>query len=96
MTGGGPLGRDSLPFAETMKRLHGEIERLVYAAETNCTWNPPPLEENISRCKDRCSFYTINHGCLLSGLRMILGDHIEQHDAMPAVPPCQCAGRCNK
>jgi hypothetical protein len=37
MTGtGGPLGRDGMAFWEKMKWLHGEIERLVYAAEIVC------------------------------------------------------------
>ena len=109
MTGGGPLGRSSVSFAETMKRLHGEIERLVYAAEINCpitdrrNVGTPTLPENVETCR-ACSFremiYRDEDGelfeCRLGMIRDWCGDHIQQHDAMPAVQPCQCAGRCNK
>jgi len=95
MTGGGPLGRESLGFTETMKLLHGEIERLVYAAEITC---PHKEHKEVYKCKTPCAFHShMDSGyCTLICFRGDLGDHIEQHDAMPAVPPCQCGGRCNK
>jgi len=36
MTTAGPLGRDSMAFRDKMVKYHGEIERLVYAAEVLC------------------------------------------------------------
>ena len=91
-TPGGPLGRDGMAFAEKMKRIHGEIERMVYAAEVLCH-----TDQNGELCAAGCPFES-NNGihCDVKWMRGVLGDHVEQHDVMPQVPPCQCGGRCNK
>ena len=81
---GGPLGRDGMAFGEKMKRLHGEIERLVYAAEIVCDG-----EKDFNICSELpCTFHG-KCGCTLCDIRSVIGDHIRQDDAMPAVPPCQ-------
>ena len=93
MTGaGGPLGRDGMAFGEKMKRLHGEIERLVYAAERACDTMPGELRDCMN-----CSFnIKISEPiCPVVNLRVIIGDHIIHHDVMPQVPPCQC-GKCHQ
>lgn len=86
MTTAGPLGRDSMAFRDKMVKYHGEIERLVYAAEILC--------DSVNGCdfsKDRdCPFAVNEFQCNLETIRETYGDHIEQHDCM--VPPCQCAG----
>ena len=73
-------------FEDTMKRYHGEIERLVYAAETMCI---------RKHCRE-CPFYNELYGkfCDVMELRKVIGEHVEQHDP-GAVPPCRCGGECN-
>jgi hypothetical protein len=76
-----PLGRDSMQFAEKMKKHHGEIERLVYAAEIECNSH----SKNKYHCPlgKKCSFKnTRDHffSCRIDSIRMILGDHVIQHD----------------
>lgn len=93
MTSSGPRGRDRMPFGETMRRYHGEIERLVYAVEIRCDQSS---ENEAEESCDACSFRTLKGYCIKHDLRHLLGNHVEQHDIMPLVPPCACGGRCNK
>ncbi len=95
MTTAGPLGRDSMRFREKMVKYHGEIERLVYAAEILC----PENSIQCSPIAHRCPFALRSLGrgwiCGIHRIRGYIGDHIEQHD-IPQVPPCQSAGDCGK
>lgn len=74
-------------FQENMKRLYGEIERMVYAAEIACP------NVGAGRCpaaggkttmdkKQLCPFREIHPEwwCGLPALREVLGDHVEQHN----------------
>jgi len=81
MSGSAPLGRDTMPVYETMKRLHGEIERLVYAAETVC--NSHSKSKYHCPLGKKCPFKDENDhlfSCRINSIRMILGDHVIQHD----------------
>lgn len=76
-----------MDFAETMRKYHGEIERLVYAAEVLCP-------ENSYQCSPlihpSCPFALQSMGkgfvCGIYRMRGYIGDHIEQHD-IPQVEP---------
>ena len=99
MTPSGPLGRDSMQFREKMVKYHGEIERMVYAAEISCK-RTPVRQAKLDRgwayaCSEDCSFRSINGFCKINILRSNIGDHVQQHD-IPQVPPRQCAGDCGK
>jgi hypothetical protein len=79
--------RHTIAFSETMKRLHGEIERYLYSAEIVCG----NLGDEI--CKEsECSFFRAPtkerplFGCNLVTIRCTIGDHFEQHD-IPQVQP---------
>lgn len=66
-------------FEENMKRLYGEIDRMVYAAEQAC---PKTIEERY-QCKEQgCTFLHADHliPCQVVFLRGTIGDHVEQHD----------------
>jgi hypothetical protein len=94
MTGSGPLGRDSMPFADKMQRFKATIDNAVYAARIACHGAGGPCRDPPA-CRD-CVFATDSR-CNLGGIEDFLGDHMEQHDTMPEtspVPPCQCAGDC--
>ena len=77
--------RHAIAFQETMKRLHGEIERMVYAAEIACK----DASGDDFRCPlgSECPFHAAHkpnrpYGCMVAGFRDILGDHFDQHDCM--------------
>lgn len=86
---------ERMAFRDKMVKYHGEIERLVYAAEILCP-------ENNIQCSPiahpSCPFALRSLGrgwvCSIYRIRGYIGDHIEQHDCM--VPPCQCAGDCEE
>ena len=65
-------------FEENMKRLHAEIERMVYSAEIACPKIAGPFKA-IYECRDEnCAFR--QRYCTLVCLRSDIGDHPEQHD----------------
>ena len=91
-----PLGRDSIKFAEKMKKYLGEMEFNLYAAEQTC---PIPNQdcwmidgENITNnslcdgCPARDFFDETDIGdtgffeCKIQMIRRWIGDHIIQHD----------------
>jgi hypothetical protein len=49
----------------------------------------------VPDCDNACAFVS-GGKCTIPTLRKAIGDHIQQHDAMPAVPPCQCGGKCHQ
>lgn len=67
------------PFHEMMKKYHGGIEFLVYAAEINCNVNRPD-----GGCLG-CKFGMGECKCFIVSARSLLGDHVIQHDATGAV-----------
>jgi hypothetical protein len=83
-----------MAFREKMKKYHAAMENALYAAEQLCDneWS-----EGENTC-DTCPFAgNEDHPfprCGVSASRLIIGDHIIQHDCM--VPPCQCAGDTGK
>ena len=70
-------------FQENMKRLHGEIERMIYAAEIACN----TASGNMRDCP-RCPFNirVSEPVCPVEQLRDIIGDHVEQDDCMRECP----------
>lgn len=75
-------------FEDLMKRYHGEIERLVYAAEIHC------------QGKDRkgtpsCPFYSCpfndpwNMLCRIERIRLVMGEHQPVGDPAPYCIPCE-------
>ena len=75
-TPSGPLGRDSMKFSDKMARYHGEIERVIYAAEILCP-HKGKLGA-IQKCRENCTFRT--NWCTLYTMRKTVGDHVPQHD----------------
>jgi hypothetical protein len=78
-----------IAFRETMKRLHGEIERMVYAAEIAC--QGAHAENAWCPIGSDCPFHAAHkrnrpYGCMVMGVRDVLGDHFEQHDCMRECP----------
>lgn len=69
-------------FEDTMAKYHGEIERLVYAAEIHCR-QPDESRKRIGRC--RCPFVPDSepHICPLVKIREAIGDHVKQDDVVP-------------
>ena len=93
VTSTNPLGRDSMPFAETMARHFSTIENALYAAEQVC---PVTKERQASYddgwaypCGRDCHFRSVNGFCKINGMRLHFGYRVEQHDPTPGVPPCQ-------
>jgi hypothetical protein len=70
-------------FQENMKRLHGEIERMVYAAEISCN-----QRNGCDHQKETiCPFNNPDEpACNLQAIREAIGDHFEQHDCMREHP----------
>jgi hypothetical protein len=73
-------------FTDTMGKYHGEIERLVYAAEVAC---PSSNRGAICHHKDRvCPFKALMwtgtdlHVCRLRGIRVLMGETVKQGDVM--------------
>ena len=66
-------------FEENMKRLHAEMERMLYAAEIACMHT---RESQMIPGHCRCPFIpdTDLHVCPLPKLRSLIGKHPEQHD----------------
>ncbi len=92
----GPLGRGSMKFAEKMKRYHGEIERLVYAAETVCDGTSEWRCKYKGRpCRFRSDWGDEMIMCDVFALRACIGDHVIRHD-IPAVPPIGTCEHDNK
>jgi len=92
MTPSGPLGRDSMALLDKMVKYKAAMEFNLYAAEQACT--------GMGSACIGCPFQQVTGDskttwCYLYELRVIFGNHIEQHD-IPQVPPCQCAGDCGK
>lgn len=72
----GPLGRDSMKFAEKMQKYHAAMENALYAAEIECPDN------EVHLCHE-CRFASgtnMKNVCPLDILRDALGDHVPQHD----------------
>jgi hypothetical protein len=67
-------------FPDTMARYHGDIERLVYAAEILCPHGYADRNK-IGRCQ--CPFVPDGapHRCPLNKIRDAIGDHVKQDDA---------------
>jgi hypothetical protein len=66
--------RHNLPATETMLKYHGEIERMVYAAEIYCT---EYQHKGGSYCNGKipdCPFKS-HRECVLVLLRVVVGDH---------------------
>ena len=73
-------------WEDTMAKYHGEIERLVYAAEIHC---PTTNRGSICHHKERvCPFKALVwtgtdlHVCRLRGMRTLIGDHVKQDDVV--------------
>jgi hypothetical protein len=63
------------PFPDTMKRLHGEIERMIYSAEILCMEGG---YGNGTCSEETCGFHKRGF-CKLIELRDLIGD-IEHHN----------------
>jgi hypothetical protein len=74
--------RHQVAFQETMKRLHGEIERMLYAAEIACPFKKVPYCD----AKDCAFIQRHGHSCTVQRMRNLIGDHFEQHDCMRECP----------
>ncbi|MDD4137943.1 MAG: hypothetical protein PHT99_08655 [Methanoregula sp.] len=82
-----------------MRRLHGEIERLVYAAEQRCPC-PDDLKKNhfqpsynelsctLLDVPFECPMRDYNALCNLPKMRRMLGDHVQQDDPTPRIGEC--------
>ena len=75
--------RFELPFLSLMKKYHDEIDRLVYAAEINCT-NLVGTRCNMKTPHMAAEICPFRKGadCSLEELRRVVGDHVIQHDPM--------------
>jgi hypothetical protein len=67
-------------FTDTMARYHGDIERLVYAAEILCQISYADRNE-IGRCQYPFVPDGEPHRCPLNKIRDEIGDHVKQDDA---------------
>lgn len=70
-------------FEDTMAKYHGEIERLVYAAEIACHENGGdrfncPLGR---KCPFKIYVLHKENDCMLNRVRDMMGDHVKQDDA---------------
>jgi|WetSurMetagenome_2_1015567.scaffolds.fasta_scaffold22665_3 hypothetical protein len=69
--------RHQMPSTETMRKYHGEIERMVFSAEIYCK-----KHDGKAMCKGDipdCSFKS--HGCCnIAMLRAVIGDHPKGDD----------------
>jgi len=74
----GPLGRDGMAFREKMKKYHGEIERLVYAAEILC--HSDDLSSSAEFPCETCPFHPEELGCSLWRIRAAIGEPVKQQD----------------
>ena len=91
MTGApsGPLGRDSMTFADKMQKYKGEIMRNLDAAEILCP------NKGAGECIDRCTFSgrgdpDCEFWCRLGAIRDALTNHVIQHDPTAARPIGTC------
>ena len=67
--------RRFVPHAETMKRLHGEIERNLFAAEVACAETGDPIcRENTCPFLQRPTLKHPRDYCTLIKIRELVGD----------------------
>lgn len=60
-------------FEDTMLRYHGEIERVLFAAEVECPHNSEILNAILPDCKEPCRFRKGTRYCPLPTLRRVIG-----------------------
>ena len=77
--------RDLLKERERLDQYYGALENALYAAEVSCTAKVDGLNDvpECVGCRFCGSSIFLNPGaCKRKALRLILGEHVEQHDCM--------------